>query len=233
MLSAFIFSPFANTVDACLGCNPIFFWVDPHLRLKMGALCYEETCVGRIQKLLFRPAWCPLWMAGMASPDTSPGAAPTHHCRLSFCQLTVSPSPWGCPPCKCTQPVPHISWIWLEALQSSSLPPLFSSKLIFFHLWLQIRQEEELNTLLSWSEKYSPVFTRWFGGFMPVLVITHPDFAKAVFGRGGKGIASCFRKLFRLILPHPKCLAICSWDLSAWVFSQLLLLPPLYPFQNS
>ncbi|KYO19311.1 hypothetical protein Y1Q_0003463 [Alligator mississippiensis] len=52
-----------------------------------------------------------------------------------------------------------------------------------------IRQEEELNTLLSWSEKYSPVFTRWFGGFMPVLVITHPDFAKAVFGRGDKIIS--------------------------------------------
>ncbi|XP_014454227.1 cytochrome P450 4B1 [Alligator mississippiensis] len=55
----------------------------------------------------------------------------------------------------------------------------------------KIRQEEELNTLLSWSEKYSPVFTRWFGGFMPVLVITHPDFAKAVFGRGDpKGMTS-------------------------------------------
>uniref|UniRef100_A0A7M4FMH6 Cytochrome P450 4B1-like n=1 Tax=Crocodylus porosus TaxID=8502 RepID=A0A7M4FMH6_CROPO len=42
----------------------------------------------------------------------------------------------------------------------------------------------KLSKLLVWSEKYSHAFTRWFMGFIPTLIISDPDYAKIVFGRG-------------------------------------------------
>ncbi|XP_053106934.1 cytochrome P450 4B1-like [Hemicordylus capensis] len=36
----------------------------------------------------------------------------------------------------------------------------------------------------GWAEKFPYAYPRWFGGYIPILVITHPDYAKTVFGRG-------------------------------------------------
>nr|XP_033772207.1 cytochrome P450 4B1-like isoform X2 [Geotrypetes seraphini] len=40
-----------------------------------------------------------------------------------------------------------------------------------------------LDTVLSWAKKYPYGFPIWFGNFLPILFITHPDYAKTVFGR--------------------------------------------------
>ncbi|XP_061488888.1 cytochrome P450 4A2-like isoform X2 [Rhineura floridana] len=42
---------------------------------------------------------------------------------------------------------------------------------------------EELNIMLDWAEKFPYAFPRWFGGFISSLIVTHPDYAKTVFGR--------------------------------------------------
>ncbi|XP_062995235.1 cytochrome P450 4A4-like [Elgaria multicarinata webbii] len=43
---------------------------------------------------------------------------------------------------------------------------------------------QELGKVLEWAEKYPYAYPRWLGGFMVSLLVTHPDYAKAVFGRG-------------------------------------------------
>uniref|UniRef100_A0A8D0L823 Cytochrome P450 family 4 subfamily B member 38 n=1 Tax=Sphenodon punctatus TaxID=8508 RepID=A0A8D0L823_SPHPU len=48
----------------------------------------------------------------------------------------------------------------------------------------EVRRGQELNKILTWSEKYHYAFPRWLGGFTPVLIVSHPDYAKSVFGRG-------------------------------------------------
>uniref|UniRef100_A0A8D2L6V3 Uncharacterized protein n=1 Tax=Varanus komodoensis TaxID=61221 RepID=A0A8D2L6V3_VARKO len=47
---------------------------------------------------------------------------------------------------------------------------------------------EELDIMLNWAEQFPYGFPRWFGGFITSLVVTHPDYAKTVFCRGGKCI---------------------------------------------
>nr|XP_028587853.1 cytochrome P450 4A2-like isoform X1 [Podarcis muralis] len=42
---------------------------------------------------------------------------------------------------------------------------------------------EDLNMMEKWAEKFPYAFPRWFGGFVPAVVITHPDYAKTLFSR--------------------------------------------------
>ncbi|XP_030044970.1 cytochrome P450 4B1-like [Microcaecilia unicolor] len=56
--------------------------------------------------------------------------------------------------------------------------------------WLQghvnhLRQDgKDLDTIISWSEKYPYAFPLWLGNFNAHLVVTHPEYAKAIFNRG-------------------------------------------------
>ncbi|XP_008114559.1 cytochrome P450 4A6 [Anolis carolinensis] len=54
----------------------------------------------------------------------------------------------------------------------------------FFGNNKQVSKGNEFNKSLEWAEKYPYAFTRWFGGFSAVLIVSHPDYAKAIFGRG-------------------------------------------------
>ncbi|XP_054835332.1 cytochrome P450 4A25-like [Eublepharis macularius] len=45
-------------------------------------------------------------------------------------------------------------------------------------------RRDEMNIMLDWAEKFPYAYPRWFGGFMCVLMINHPDYVKTVFGRG-------------------------------------------------
>ncbi|EMP34120.1 Cytochrome P450 4B1 [Chelonia mydas] len=49
-------------------------------------------------------------------------------------------------------------------------------------------QDQELNKIMSWVEKYPGAHSVWFGGFLGFLNIYHPEYAKAVYSRGGKGL---------------------------------------------
>ncbi|XP_078527776.1 cytochrome P450 4B1-like [Lissotriton helveticus] len=49
----------------------------------------------------------------------------------------------------------------------------------------EFRQDgKELDKLVAWTKQYPYAFPVWFGNFTPFLFISHPDYAKAVFGRG-------------------------------------------------
>nr|XP_028589391.1 cytochrome P450 4B1-like isoform X1 [Podarcis muralis] len=48
----------------------------------------------------------------------------------------------------------------------------------------EIHRGQELKKSLEWAEKYPYAYPRWFGGFVAVLVVNHPDYAKTVFGHG-------------------------------------------------
>ncbi|CAM2119098.1 unnamed protein product [Caretta caretta] len=45
-------------------------------------------------------------------------------------------------------------------------------------------QDQELNKIISWVEKYPGAHSVWFGGFLGFLNIYHPEYAKAVYSRG-------------------------------------------------
>uniref|UniRef100_A0A674IV01 Uncharacterized protein n=1 Tax=Terrapene triunguis TaxID=2587831 RepID=A0A674IV01_9SAUR len=51
-------------------------------------------------------------------------------------------------------------------------------------------QDQELNKVISWAEKYPCAHSVWFGGFLGFLNIYHPEYAKAVYSRGGENIRS-------------------------------------------
>ncbi|XP_029139285.1 cytochrome P450 4B1-like [Protobothrops mucrosquamatus] len=42
--------------------------------------------------------------------------------------------------------------------------------------------------MLEWSQQYSYAFPRWFGSFFSAVVVTHPEYAKTLFARGGNGL---------------------------------------------
>ncbi|XP_029474140.1 cytochrome P450 4B1-like isoform X2 [Rhinatrema bivittatum] len=46
----------------------------------------------------------------------------------------------------------------------------------------------DLDTIAAWAQKYPYGFPIWFGNFTCDFFIAHPDYAKAVFGRTGKGL---------------------------------------------
>ncbi|KAM3840682.1 taurochenodeoxycholic 6 alpha-hydroxylase-like [Vipera latastei] len=48
----------------------------------------------------------------------------------------------------------------------------------------QIPAQKELKHMLEWSEQYSYAFPRWFGSFFSGIVVSHPEYAKALFARG-------------------------------------------------
>ncbi|XP_069498353.1 cytochrome P450 4B1-like [Ambystoma mexicanum] len=43
---------------------------------------------------------------------------------------------------------------------------------------------KDLDKVISWAEQYPFGHTLWFGNFLPMLFITHPDYAKTLLGRG-------------------------------------------------
>ncbi|CAH2310732.1 cytochrome P450 4B1-like [Pelobates cultripes] len=45
------------------------------------------------------------------------------------------------------------------------------------------RDGNDLDTLVTWSKKYGGVYPIWFWNFTAFLFLSHPDYAKAVFGR--------------------------------------------------
>uniref|UniRef100_A0A8D0DY67 Cytochrome P450 n=1 Tax=Salvator merianae TaxID=96440 RepID=A0A8D0DY67_SALMN len=47
----------------------------------------------------------------------------------------------------------------------------------------QIKREEEFSKVLEWSKQYPYAYSRWFTSFNASLIIHHPDYVKAVFGR--------------------------------------------------
>uniref|UniRef100_A0A670IIC5 Cytochrome P450 family 4 subfamily B member 1 n=1 Tax=Podarcis muralis TaxID=64176 RepID=A0A670IIC5_PODMU len=53
--------------------------------------------------------------------------------------------------------------------------------------WLygNIHQVSKKIQYMCWAEKFPYAFPRWFGGFVPAVVITHPDYAKTLFSRNG------------------------------------------------
>uniref|UniRef100_A0A8C3RYN1 Cytochrome P450 family 4 subfamily B member 1 n=1 Tax=Chelydra serpentina TaxID=8475 RepID=A0A8C3RYN1_CHESE len=63
-----------------------------------------------------------------------------------------------------------------------SLPEPLFSLCIFLKKSLQL-QDQELDKILSWAEKYPCAHSLWFGGFLGFLNIYHPEYAKAVYRR--------------------------------------------------
>ncbi|EMP34118.1 Cytochrome P450 4B1 [Chelonia mydas] len=51
-----------------------------------------------------------------------------------------------------------------------------------------LHEGEVFDKLEQWSQKYPYAFPFWFGTFSAFLNITHPDYAKVLFARGGKGL---------------------------------------------
>ncbi|XP_061488883.1 cytochrome P450 4A6-like isoform X2 [Rhineura floridana] len=75
---------------------------------------------------------------------------------------------------------------------------------------LEISRGKEFGKLLEWAEKYPYAYPRWFGGFVAVLVINHPDYAKTLFNRGDPKALTTYKFLVPwigkglLILHGPK-----------------------------
>lgn len=58
---------------------------------------------------------------------------------------------------------------------------------LFFLLHNQFLKEEEvLDKVEIWTQKYPHAHPMWFGSFSAFLVITDPDYAKVLLGRGGE-----------------------------------------------
>ncbi|KAJ6634556.1 hypothetical protein lerEdw1_013964 [Lerista edwardsae] len=77
----------------------------------------------------------------------------------------------------------------LKVLESFPGPP---SHWLYGNVHQITSHREELKIMLNWAESYPYAYPRWFGGFVPALIITHPDYAKTLFGRGDpKADVSC------------------------------------------
>ncbi|KAF4797154.1 Cytochrome P450 4B1 [Turdus rufiventris] len=60
-----------------------------------------------------------------------------------------------------------------------------------------VNPENILHDVVSWGEKYPYAFPRWFGPFLPTLIVHHPEYAKNILGRSDpKGDIP-----YRLIVP--------------------------------
>lgn len=53
-----------------------------------------------------------------------------------------------------------------------------------------MKPEEEFLNAAAWTEKYPHCYPRWYGNFLAFLCINHPEYAKAVYSRGGKKCVS-------------------------------------------
>lgn len=60
--------------------------------------------------------------------------------------------------------------------------------------------ENILHDVVSWGEKYPYAFPRWFGPFLPTLVVHHPEYAKTILGRSGS-LYLWFWEVFDTFLP--------------------------------
>lgn len=55
--------------------------------------------------------------------------------------------------------------------------------------------ETLLHNVVSWGEKYPYAFPRWFGPFLPSLIVHHPEYAKTILGRSGESLPLVLRSL--------------------------------------
>ncbi|XP_066478982.1 cytochrome P450 4A11-like, partial [Tiliqua scincoides] len=69
----------------------------------------------------------------------------------------------------------------LKVLESFPGPP---SHWLYGNFHQITSRREEMKIALNWAETFPYAYPRWFGGFEPALIITHPDYAKTLFGRG-------------------------------------------------
>uniref|UniRef100_A0A8C4YLH7 Cytochrome P450 n=1 Tax=Gopherus evgoodei TaxID=1825980 RepID=A0A8C4YLH7_9SAUR len=72
-----------------------------------------------------------------------------------------------------------------ELIKAFSRFPGHPTHWLYGHL---LQEGEVLNKVEQWSQKYPYAFPLWFGSFSAFLNITHPDYAKVLFARGGKGL---------------------------------------------
>ncbi|XP_053326243.1 cytochrome P450 4B1-like [Spea bombifrons] len=72
-------------------------------------------------------------------------------------------------------------WKYLKSvLQSFPGPP---GHWLYGHVNQFRRDGKDLERLMVWAEQYPKAFPLWIGKFVTSLIITHPEYAKAVFGR--------------------------------------------------
>lgn len=62
-----------------------------------------------------------------------------------------------------------------------SILSLFTSPQLQF-----LKEEEVLDKVEIWAQKYLYAHPLWFGSFSAFLVVTDPDYAKALLARGGE-----------------------------------------------
>uniref|UniRef100_A0A8C0GVH2 Cytochrome P450 n=1 Tax=Chelonoidis abingdonii TaxID=106734 RepID=A0A8C0GVH2_CHEAB len=72
-----------------------------------------------------------------------------------------------------------------ELIKAFSRFPGHPTHWLYGHL---LQEEEILNKVEQLSQKYPYAFPVWFGSFSAFLNITHPEYAKVLFARGGKGL---------------------------------------------
>lgn len=51
---------------------------------------------------------------------------------------------------------------------------------------------------MEWAGKYPYAYPRWIGGFVAFLITNHPDYARTLFGRGGK-LITCYCRKFSIL----------------------------------
>lgn len=83
----------------------------------------------------------------------------------------------------------------LWAFQESGLGDycFFSLNLSILSLFVSpqlqfLKEEEVLDKVEIWAQKYQNAHPVWFGSFFAFLVVTDPDYAKVLLARGGEEI---------------------------------------------
>ncbi|XP_077784885.1 cytochrome P450 4B1-like isoform X2 [Podarcis muralis] len=72
----------------------------------------------------------------------------------------------------------------IKGFRSFPGPP---SHWLYGHVHMMKPEEEFLN-VAAWTEKYPHCYPRWYGNFLAFLCINHPEYAKTMYSRGGKGL---------------------------------------------
>nr|XP_020663169.1 cytochrome P450 4B1-like [Pogona vitticeps] len=54
---------------------------------------------------------------------------------------------------------------------------------LYGHIY-KLKNGDELQSMTKWTETFPRCFPLWFGKFSSILIINHPDYARAVFSRG-------------------------------------------------